>query len=85
MGFFSFLNPPAGRSADAALVRYFQKKPYGTEPPVVTIFQVLPPKDKCAILSELLKRDRHNAALYSALSLAHLQNNEPAAARRCLE
>jgi hypothetical protein len=86
MGFFSFLsgNSSSG-SSHPAFVDYFKSKPFGSEPPVMTILSNLPPKDRCGILSEILKSDPTNVNIYDKLSMAYLKNNDMSAALHCLE
>lgn len=85
MGFFSFLSTSAGTSKYASLVNYFKENTFGSEPPVMTILSNLPPKDRCAILEEVLKTDPTNINVYDKLSMAYLKSNNLSAAHNCLE
>ena len=86
MGFFSFLGGySSSDSRYAPFVNYFKAKPLGSEPPVMTILSNLPPKDRCGILSEVLKNDPSNINVYDKLSMAYLKNNQLSEALNCLE
>jgi hypothetical protein len=57
-------------------LEYFQKRPFGSEMPVLSILSTLPPEDRCRIIERVLELDITNVEAYNKLSMAYIKNNQ---------
>lgn len=80
MGIFSFLRQQKAREGShdkyAAILAYFDRHPFGTEMPVLTLLSTLPPSDRCAILEVIRNKNPANIDVYDKLSMAYLKNGD---------
>ena len=63
---------------------YFNERGFGTEPPILTIFSFLPPKDRVIILEHLSEKNPSNKEVINKLSMALLKNGDKAKAKKIL-
>ena len=58
------------------IVNYFRLRRFGSEPPVLAILSFLPLRDRCLILTEVLRGDPYNVTLHKKLSMAILKTGK---------
>jgi len=72
-----------GKYAD--ILAYFDRHPFGSEMPVLTLLSTLPPRDRCSILEVIRAKDPSNVEVYNKLSMAYLKNGQESKARELLQ
>ena len=55
-------------------IKYFKRHRFGSEPPVMSILSLLPPKDRCEILEEIRAFDPNNIHVFDKLSMAYMKS-----------
>lgn len=55
-------------------IKYFKRRRFGSEPPVMSILSLLPPKDRCEILEEIRAFDSNNIHVFDKLSMAYMKS-----------
>lgn len=54
---------------------YFRQRRFGSEPPVMSLLSLLPPKDRCEILEDARANDPANINIFDKLSMAYMKSN----------
>ncbi|QQR86536.1 MAG: hypothetical protein IPJ76_18450 [Flavobacteriales bacterium] len=56
-------------------IGYFKQRRFGSEPPVMSLLSLLPPKDRCEILEDVRAYDPANINVFDKLSMAYMKSN----------
>jgi tetratricopeptide (TPR) repeat protein len=80
MGLFDFLKHETSDNITddryIEILAYFDRHPFGTEMPVLSMLSDLPPRDRCVILEALREKYPSNVEVYNKLSLAYLKDGQ---------
>lgn len=68
-----------------AIIEYFQRHRFGSQPPVMSILSRLPIKDRCEILSHLHSLDPSNVYIYDKITMAYAKSGDKVNATKYLK